>query len=427
MELYVVQQGDSINSIAQTYGMTVEKLMQDNGLETTYKIVTGQALVIASPNQYYTVQPEDSLQGIADSHHISLMQLLRNNPNLSGREQLFAGESLVISYPTVGSLVTNGYAYPHIRKEILSKTLPNLTYLTIFNYSITENGEISTFADETWMTELCKAYTTIPLMMISTLSQQGTRNMDLTYKILLNEDDQKHIGNEILSILKSKDYRGVNLIINFLNQDNQSLYANFIEKLSKQLKNENFLVFITINYISFLADGKIKAEPIDYSKFSNFAENLYLTKLLWGAEFGPPLPICNMQHIQSLVDFIVTKIPAEKTGISIPVLGYDWSLPYIPNRTYANSLTINAVLDLAYHVNATIQFDENSMTPFYNYSQYNLDASTEHIVWFTDARTLKAQSDLILSAKLKCSGIWNIMVYDAQLWTIMNSQFDIIK
>lgn len=121
MEIYVVQQGDTIYSIADKYGVTVDKLAQANGLVAPYNLVIGQAIVIAFPKQSYTVQQGDTLQSIADAYDVSMMQLLRNNPFLFDREYIYPGETLVISYNTNGSMTTNGFAYPYIKQDTLLK------------------------------------------------------------------------------------------------------------------------------------------------------------------------------------------------------------------------------------------------------------------------------------------------------------------
>lgn len=51
----------------------------------------------------------------------------------------------------------------------------------------------------------------------------------------------------------------------------------------------------------------------------------------------------------------------------------------------------------------------------------------DHIVWFIDARSIDALLGLVIDYDLKGTGIWNITVYNTQLWLIINSQFDIVK
>jgi spore germination protein len=140
---HVVQAGETITSIAEMYGIQVERLIRGNGLQNPNELVIGQCIVIVYPELTYTIQKGDTLESIARSNNISVIQLLRNNPFLSDREFLYPGETLVISYgEKKDSITTNGYANPFIDREILKKTLPFLTYLSIFGYRVTENADI---------------------------------------------------------------------------------------------------------------------------------------------------------------------------------------------------------------------------------------------------------------------------------------------
>lgn len=71
---YIVRPGDNINSIANKYGVSVSKLIQDNGLENTNSLVPGQALVITYPSQIHIVEEGDSLLGVARKYNVTEMQ-----------------------------------------------------------------------------------------------------------------------------------------------------------------------------------------------------------------------------------------------------------------------------------------------------------------------------------------------------------------
>jgi len=427
MEIYVVQQGDDINSIAGRYGVTVEKLIQDNGLVYPYNLVIGQTLVIALPKQTHTVQQGDTVQSIADSYNITIMQLLRNNPNLAYSQNIYPGQSLVISYNTSKSITTNGFAFPFIREETLLRTLPNLTYLSIFNYSATEKGDIIPYFDDTEIVEISKEYGVIPLLSLTTLTPQGKPNIEGAYNILLNEEYQDILINEYIDIMKRKGYLGANLIFDFLNESNQTLHQNLVNKVANRFQPEGFLFFITINYSVQEVDNTILIDKIDYSKLSDFVNGILFLKFVWGADYGPPGPVININNLRTIIDYAASNVSPDKIIIGKPVFGYNWPLPYIPDRTYASSLTINTALDLAFEVGAVIQFDENSQTPYYYYNEFIFGYPAQHIVWFIDARSIDALDNLIIDYSLAGSGVWNIMYYYQQLWTIINANFDIVK
>lgn len=427
MQIYVVQQGDSILSIAERSGITVEKLIIDNGLVYPFNLVMGQTIVLAYPKETHIVQAGDSLYSIAELYNVSIYQILRNNPLLSEREFLYEGESLIISYNTTGSMTTNGFAYPYIRKETLKKILPNLTYLTIFNYTTTEKGEIKSYQDDSDIIKISKEYDVAPLLMLTTLTPQGEPDIETAYSILLNEEYQKSNIDQFMDIIKEKGYKGVNIVFNSLNVSNQTLYLNFVKRVAERLQLENYLFFITINYEIKEEDENIILEQIDYSQFSFYTDGLIFLKFVWGTNYGSPSPVSNIKYIKSIINYVIENVPGEKIIIGNPTIGYDWQLPYLSGKSFATSLAINSVLELAYNANSVIQFDESSQTPFFYYEQFNISIPAQHIVWFIDARSLEALNDLIKFYELSGSGIWNVMIEYPQLWTIINAQFDIIK
>jgi spore germination protein len=427
MELYVVQQGDSIDTIAERFGITVDKLAYDNGLVYPYNLVIGQTIVIAYPKQSHIVQEGDTLQSIANAYSVSQMQILRNNPYISDRGYLIPGETLVISYNTSRSITVNGFTYPYIRRETLIRILPNLTYLTIFNYSITKTGEIIEYYDDSDVVNTAKEYGVIPLLMLTTLSPQGEPNIEVAYDVLLNEEYQDRSINQFTNIMKQKGYLGLNMVINYLNENSQSLYLNFVQKISERLQQEGLLFFATINYSIQERDNKISVEEVDYSKLSMYVNGLIFLKFVWGTNYGPPSPVSNINNIRAIIDYATSIVSEDKIAVGKPILGYDWQLPYVPNRSFATSMSIDSALSLAYETGAIIQFDEDSQTPYFYYNQIYFGAPVQHIVWFIDARSIDALDNVILEYSLNGSGIWNIMNYYPQLWTILNTKFDTVK
>jgi spore germination protein len=427
MEIYIVQQGDTITSIADKYGVTVEKLIQDNGLSNPYNLVIGQAIVIAYPKQTHTVLQGDTLQTIADTYQVSVMQLLRNNPFLSERQYIYPGEILVISYNTKGSITMNGFAYPYIKQDTLLKILPNLTYISILNYTTTANGDIITYQDDTEVVNKSKEYGVIPLMVITTLSLQGEPNYEAASSILQNEEYQDALIDNAIKIMKEKGYYGVNFIFNYLNEDNQSFYLKFTQRIANRIRQEG-LFFLTINYDIPQVNNEIVLQKINYSEFSEYANGLVFLEFVWGTNYGPPEPVCNMYHIEILVEYLIeSQVPADKIIMGKPIIGYEWRLPYIPGKTIANSLTLYSAYNLAYDYSSVIEFDEESQTPYFYYDEILIAGYSQHIVWFLDARSINALDTLIVNAGLNGGAIWNMMIYYPQLWVIIYSQYEIIK
>ncbi|MBE6709056.1 MAG: LysM peptidoglycan-binding domain-containing protein, partial [Ruminococcaceae bacterium] len=84
MQIYTVNSGDSIYSIARKFGTTPSRIVTDNELTDPGRLAVGQSLVILEPTRTYTVRGGDTLDGIARLFGVSLTELWRNNPILGG-------------------------------------------------------------------------------------------------------------------------------------------------------------------------------------------------------------------------------------------------------------------------------------------------------------------------------------------------------
>ncbi len=427
MEIYIVQPGDTIESIAIQYHISAETLIQSNALKRPVRLVVGQAIVITVPIQTYTVQEGDTLLRIANGFQVSVSQLLRNNPSLSTTENIYPGETIVIRYDNnKGTITTNGYAYPFIDINILNKTLPFLTYLTVYNYQVTGEGEIISYEDDTDMLESARYFGVAPILLLTTFSTQGQENYGVAISILSNEDYQNALIHNVIGLLEEKGYYGVNLAFQFIEQSNLSLYYNFLSNVYSQLHPLGYLVFITVRPAISYQDQDITYEAVDYSVFNGMNDGIIILSYEWGYSEEPPIAK-TLYIARNFLDYMVNLVPSERVSTGINILGYDWALPYERGVSQAYALNYDSVLDLAADVGAVIMFDEMSQAPFFTYSEDVLGRTIQHIVWFKDARSINATMDIIRGYGLQGADIWNIMYFFAEMWLVINTQYQIIK
>ncbi|HPU18005.1 MAG TPA: LysM peptidoglycan-binding domain-containing protein, partial [Bacillota bacterium] len=67
MIIHTVSSGETLNSIARTYGVPPSRIIMDNELTLPEKLTVGQTLVITQPTTTYTVKNGDSLYSIANN------------------------------------------------------------------------------------------------------------------------------------------------------------------------------------------------------------------------------------------------------------------------------------------------------------------------------------------------------------------------
>ncbi len=420
MVIHTVQPGDTIYSIAEQYNIPYTRLEQDNNLPPNYRLNIGQNLMITNPEQIYIVQEGDTVSGIADRYGVTVNELLRNNPQLSDRNYLYIGEEIIISYNRSRQIEVMGYTNTFINEQILRKTLPFLTYITIFNYIATAQGDFSEI-DDTWIIQLAKDYDVVPVMALSSINPQGQGNQEVTHIILSDETIQTQLIDRILANIKAKGYSGLNLSFYDVLSEDLPLYVNFITSVTNRLNREGYEVFVALSPLTF---GYEPGNPYNfpyYSEIGRAANYVILITYLWATSAMSEVTETNADYLRQYLDFAVTEIPPEKIFIGLTRIAYDWELPYTEGRTRGYALTNAAAVELANQLGITIEFDEVSQTPFFYYN----DSGVTHYVRFKDARSINAILSLISEYGLRGVAVWNIMYFYSQTWLSINSDFGI--
>jgi spore germination protein len=261
-------------------------------------------------------------------------------------------------------------------------------------------------------------------MLISTIKFHGDANIRTDYDLLINEEFQNKQIENILNILKSKGYLGLNISFQYISISNIKLYEGYLTKISNRLNSEGYEVFVTVNPNITEFNNQIEFEKIDYSIINRIAQNIIFMSYEWAVNPNPPSPISSITNLEQFLDYILKFIPSDKIIIGMATIGYDWELPYVPGISSVNSVSFERFIEFANNYEAEIKFDEISQTPYFNFRDTE---SIEHIVWFIDARSINAILNLVSSYNLKGISIWNITIYNPQLWLIINSQFEIEK
>lgn len=423
MIIHVVSQGETIYSIAERYGKSVERLALENGIDESVNLAIGETLVILLEEIIYTVQEGDTLYSIATSHNVSIMELLRNNPYISDRLFIYPGEDLVIKYKEekTGTLSTNGYVYPFIDLDLLKKTLPFMTYLSVYSHYYTASGEVTSINDID-IVRTARDYGVAPIMVLTGLVGSAEEQIEAIHNILINVDLQDYLINNLVSVLEAKEYYGVNLTTPYILPKDRDLYVEFIRKFSIRLKAEGYRPFLTLTRNTFELLTNVSYMDLQYSILGEIVDNVTIMTYEWGFSYGLPPTIVSFDTMGSIVMYGISLIDPNKLNIGYSTVGYVWRLPYIDDITVGQVITYDSAIDLAREYNAAIYFDEITRASYFQfYSDF------EYILRFRDARGINDIVKMVPKYGVEGVAIWNVMYFFNQMWLVINSQFEIRK
>lgn len=425
MMIYTVKKGDTLSSIARRNMTTPMRLAADNSLTTPDTLAVGQTLVIQEPTMTYIVGRNDTLGDISERFGVSINELKRNNPMLMGRDTIYPGQEIIISLDTekLGNITVNGYAYTNIDRDILMRALPYLTYLSVFNYGIADDGNIVIPNGDEEIISIAKGQGVAPVLVLSTINERGVFDSDTAVRVLSDMDFQNIVINNLAETAADKGYYAIDIDFEYIPGEYAEEYANFIAAIREKVAPMGMKVFAALSPKVRADQEGLLYEGHDYGLVGEAADSVLLMTYEWGYTYGPNMAVAPLNKVEEVVRYAVSEIPPDKLLMGIPNYGYDFKLPFVRGESQAQSIGNQAAVELAREKGADIQYDTVAQAPFFRYTEDGV----VHEVWFEDARSVNASLSLAQQFALTGVGYWNVMRYFAQNWAVLNSRFRILE
>lgn len=417
MDIHVVQPGDTMYRIARQYGVSMERLLQDNQLENPSQLVVGQTIVVQYPQLTHTVRAGDSLYSIAQTHGTTVAQLLRNNPVLQGRDLIFPGQVIVVRYdaqPTA-QLTVNSYAYPYIDRDLLRATLPYQSRLIPFAYRFTADSLIP--LQDSALVSAALQSRVAPLLCLANLDEQDQFSSELVHQLFASESQQNTLIQALLDTLDRRGYLGIDIDFEYVPGEDAAAYAQFLARLRQALRPRGVPLSAALPAKASVDQAGRLFEGADYHLIAQAVDYALLMTYDWGYISGPPMAVAPLPEVRKVVEYALTEFRPEQLYLGIPNYGYNWTLPLRAGRL-ARSLSNVEAVRLAWDRRSAIRYDEQARSPWFRYVD---SRGAEHEVWFEDARSIRAKLNLALEYGLYGVGYWNLDRPFPQNWVVLNA------
>ncbi len=416
MEIYVVKQGDTLESIAAQFGVSVARLAYDNEIAGE-SLVVGQALIIVRPEVVYTIEEGDTLQSIADAFQTTVLQLVRNNSYLLNEDFLLPGRQIVITYENTQrrNIEIFGYAYAFIQEAILEEACIYIQELLPFSYGYNEDGSLIPMNDDRLLAVAVR-FGNRKRMVLTPLDRYERFNNQLVVRLLSDTQMRDTLLDNILRIMEEKGYEALDIDFEFIPGEYRDAYVAFIAETRSRLNAVGYQVSVAVPPKISDDQPGLLYEGIDYQGIGNAADSVFLMTYEWGYKYGPPMAVAPIPSVRRVLDYAVSVIMPEKIDMGIPNYAYDWPLPYVTGQTEAETIgNLEAVRRAAFY-GAQIEYDEVSKAPYFYYTVEGIS----HVVWFEDVRSIQEKYNLIAEYGFKGGGYWNLMREFRQNWIYVN-------
>ncbi len=292
-----------------------------------------------------------------------------------------------------------------------------LTSVSYFGLDVNSKGEIVKSGDawNTWQND--------PNLVafIRKLKKNRVKAM-LTFKSFSNQDiegllnspdSNRQFINNVLYQVSSKSLDGVNLDFEYSgtpSEQTRDKFSILVSNLNQALKQQYPKSILTIS--TYVTSGT-KKDLFDIDLLSQNSDGL----VIMGYDFSTPnsslagavSPLGgSSQNLTSFIDAYLETVPPEKIILAVPYYGYDWQTKdrsensaVEGDRSTVGVLPYAVIMDATR--NTTINWDEDSQTPWYSYVD---NSGQNHVVHFENTRSLGIKYDLVNKKKLQGVGIW---------------------
>lgn len=423
MIIHIVSQGDSIYSLSRRYGISIQKIIADNSLEDTERLMIGQAIVIDTDSVNHTVAPGESLYSIARRYDTTVFRILSANPSITDPAQIKVGQVIVIPFSNekLGTIDVNGYAFPSINSTALENTLPHLTFLSIFSYQVRPDGSLAPIQDVP-LIQAAWRQNVGPMMVITNIKEGASFNSELAHTILTDQNVQNTLLDNVVKTLNEKQYFGLDVDFEYIFPSDRENYNSFIKKVVDRLHPLGYTVTTALAPKTSADQPGLLYEAHDYAAHGALVDHVILMTYEWGYTYGPARAVAPLNLVEEVLKYAVTVIPSKKILMGIPNYGYDWTLPFVQGSS-ARPLTNPGAVNLASRVGAQIMFDAQAQSPFFSY----YESGKQHVVWFEDARSIEAKLKLVDKYDLGGVSYWTINSFFPQNWIVLNSMYNVRK
>lgn len=378
---YIVEQGDTLNKIANRFGISIQNLKLWNNIKGDI-IYSGQLLRVASP----------ALEPIVPS--IDEIEIKQYN------------------FDTVLGYTVKDYPSHTSSYKSLSKYHNRLTEISTFTHKVQSDGSLKVDYMQDDVLNLVENKSIDTFMVVHNADSNGF-SKELGRQVLSSKSRRKILIDNIYSQLVKHGYSGVEIDFENLPAESKDNYSQFIKELSETLKPNGYSVACAIpaktgeNNESWL-------KAYDYKAIGKYADRVLIMSYDQHWSGGAAGPIASIDWFERVTSYSASTIPNDKLVMGIALYGYDW--PMDGNK--GKSVTVSTVNKYVDTYGGKIEWDDNSKSPYYRYSSNGVD----RIVWFENVQSAQFKFEIVKKYGLKGVGMWRLGLENNEFWTGIKSK-----
>lgn len=276
-------------------------------------------------------------------------------------------------------------------------------------YEVGDDLKVSTIKEKKLIKESKrKKVATMPLLVNKYFDKV------LMSTILITPKAQDDIISFMIKEAKKKDYIGWQFDFENINHMDRDMYTAFVKKTNEALKKENlkFSVAVVVRSSDYNPDDKIQdwSGAYDYAEIAKHSD--FLSLMTYDEPFSIG-PVASIPYVKRTLDYMVTKVPADKLSLGIPLYCWKWK-----NGVKSGSTTYR-LAEKAY-AKDTGKSKFKYFDRFYGAEMFRFfEAGSQIVIWCENNESLNLKKDIINKYGLRGFSAWALGQEDESMWRVL--------
>lgn len=277
----------------------------------------------------------------------------------------------------------------------------SMSAISPYWYKIDKDGTIESLAQDAVYAEARKLGLRVyPLI---------TNKRDATDLILGNQEIRQKATDNLVAMVKEKDYDGVDIDFELLDPAHKDNLTAFMEELYPKMKAINKTVIISVfprvdvhESVSGAYEYASLAKNTDYVQIMTYDNHWATSK---------PGPIAPIEWYEKNIKYAIKECGgAGKVLVGVGAYGYDWN-----SENKGETITYPNAVVLAEQKGAEIHYDEIYQAPYFKYD--------DHEVWFENEKSITAKLRVVDKYKPAGIAIWRLGQEAPDMWQRIDEIF----
>lgn len=311
----------------------------------------------------------------------------------------------------VAAWITTNWDVEDARRAF-DKNLDVFDTISPFWYNMDPDGNLSTKGGARDVGLIQEAHQNgirvIPTITNNFSSEKATQ-------VLSTPASRKHHIEVILNEVLSHDFDGIDIDYENVATSDREAFSSFVTDLAAALHTRGKILSVTVQ--AKLSDTNNWNGPgaTDYAVIGPIVDQFRIMTYDYHRSNSDPGPIAPIPWIKQAIAYAKQYVAPEKILAGLPFYGYDWSLTHGEDDTSA--ITWDGVQQELKQFHPTVEWDAEAGESYYKYTS----DGGENLVYFQDARSIKAKTEAIMESGVAGVTIWRLGSEDPEIFTVFRT------